>query len=485
MAAKRQATSRATASKRTSTKRPASARPTSSAFDDPIPTPEERRTAARAIRKQVGRSAHGSWEPGDDRPDPIELLVEQNRARVPELVPLRFGRMAVVALRIPPGLGARDGPRPRHHPRRRHRGPALRRRTPRQLRHVREPRAAADVRPQRLRRGLARPVRVGRQAPGREPRRRGPGQRVRSHHRPTLGARGRRPVPRLDGALLGDDPPRRLVRRGSTCASSSTPAPSAVRRQMQPLLAKAEGKNHLKALAKLTVEVDGRRRIVDDPPVVEHIADERVLDPAARSRVRRVPPDPQRRPAGPVRPLPLRRLRPQGRRRRQRRHPRVDGAVPGTQRRTAVPAAEGGEPVGDRARPRRRSRRPTTASASSTGSGCSRRRATSCSDGRPTSRPDTTTTCARCGTRRARSTSRPCGPQRSAPTPASAAGRSPAHTPAPATRSPSTATSATPSGSASRSPTSPRPTPTRPNATTHCSIAAIERGAVQAVAPTA
>jgi uncharacterized protein (DUF2252 family) len=40
---------------------------------------------------------------------------------------------------------------------------------------------------------------------------------------------------------------------------------------------KAEGKNHVAALSKLTVEVDGGRRIVDDPPLVEHVASEDVL----------------------------------------------------------------------------------------------------------------------------------------------------------------------------------------------------------------
>jgi len=68
--------------------------PTTTAFDAPVPTPDERKAAAKAIRKATPRSVHGTWEPATDRPDPVELLVEQNRTRVPELVPLRFGRMA-------------------------------------------------------------------------------------------------------------------------------------------------------------------------------------------------------------------------------------------------------------------------------------------------------------------------------------------------------------------------------------------------------
>src|SRR5262249_37882569 len=41
------------------------------------------------------RSAHGAWEPAGDRRDPIELLEEQAASRVPELVPIRYGRMLV------------------------------------------------------------------------------------------------------------------------------------------------------------------------------------------------------------------------------------------------------------------------------------------------------------------------------------------------------------------------------------------------------
>ena len=56
--------------------------------------------------------------------------------------------------------------------------PALRRRAPLELRRVRLARADAGVRPERLRRDAARPVRVGRQAAGRELRDRGAQQRV-------------------------------------------------------------------------------------------------------------------------------------------------------------------------------------------------------------------------------------------------------------------------------------------------------------------
>jgi uncharacterized protein (DUF2252 family) len=45
-------------------------------------------------RAQAPRSSHADWEPVPDRPDPISLLEEQARARVPELIPIRYGRMS-------------------------------------------------------------------------------------------------------------------------------------------------------------------------------------------------------------------------------------------------------------------------------------------------------------------------------------------------------------------------------------------------------
>jgi uncharacterized protein (DUF2252 family) len=57
-------------------------------------TPQERSARGKAARKEVPRSAHAVWEPPPDRPDPIALLQEQATTRVPELVPIRYGRMA-------------------------------------------------------------------------------------------------------------------------------------------------------------------------------------------------------------------------------------------------------------------------------------------------------------------------------------------------------------------------------------------------------
>ncbi len=55
---------------------------------------DERRAAGKALRDATPRAAHGGWKPPKDRRDPIELLRESNEGRMPELIPIRFGRMA-------------------------------------------------------------------------------------------------------------------------------------------------------------------------------------------------------------------------------------------------------------------------------------------------------------------------------------------------------------------------------------------------------
>jgi uncharacterized protein (DUF2252 family) len=58
-------------------------------------TVEERAARGKADRAEVTRKSHGEWEPVAHRPDPVELLEEQAASRVPELVPIRYGRMLV------------------------------------------------------------------------------------------------------------------------------------------------------------------------------------------------------------------------------------------------------------------------------------------------------------------------------------------------------------------------------------------------------
>src|SRR5919197_768929 len=57
-------------------------------------SPDERAELGKAARAEPPRSSHAEWTPNGDRPDPIDLLEEQAASRVPELVPIRYGRMA-------------------------------------------------------------------------------------------------------------------------------------------------------------------------------------------------------------------------------------------------------------------------------------------------------------------------------------------------------------------------------------------------------
>jgi len=58
-------------------------------------SPEERIAFGKQARGTAARRDHAGWEPPPDRRDPIELLEHQAQTRVPELVPIRHGRMLV------------------------------------------------------------------------------------------------------------------------------------------------------------------------------------------------------------------------------------------------------------------------------------------------------------------------------------------------------------------------------------------------------
>jgi uncharacterized protein (DUF2252 family) len=58
-------------------------------------SPAERAARGADARAAVPREAHATFDPGPSRPDPIALLAEQATSRVPELVPVRWGRMMV------------------------------------------------------------------------------------------------------------------------------------------------------------------------------------------------------------------------------------------------------------------------------------------------------------------------------------------------------------------------------------------------------
>ena len=59
------------------------------------PSIEQRKAEGLAARERAPLSSHAKWRPAADRPDPVALLEEQDACRMPGLVPVRHGRMMV------------------------------------------------------------------------------------------------------------------------------------------------------------------------------------------------------------------------------------------------------------------------------------------------------------------------------------------------------------------------------------------------------
>ena len=57
-------------------------------------TPDVRAAHGREARALVPRTRHGEWQVPSDRTDPLEILALQAATRIPDLVPIRYGRMA-------------------------------------------------------------------------------------------------------------------------------------------------------------------------------------------------------------------------------------------------------------------------------------------------------------------------------------------------------------------------------------------------------
>ena len=58
------------------------------------PTHKERAARGKAAREELPRERHAEWSANQRKQKPLELLAEQGTTRVPELVPIRYGRMA-------------------------------------------------------------------------------------------------------------------------------------------------------------------------------------------------------------------------------------------------------------------------------------------------------------------------------------------------------------------------------------------------------
>ena len=75
---------------------PSRPRPRKTSKDSALPPGRnERYAAGKALRQRVAREQHGEWTPGRSRGDPVALIVESSKGRIPELIPIRYGRMMV------------------------------------------------------------------------------------------------------------------------------------------------------------------------------------------------------------------------------------------------------------------------------------------------------------------------------------------------------------------------------------------------------
>ncbi|MFH9694244.1 DUF2252 domain-containing protein [Streptomyces globisporus] len=68
--------------------------------------PHERVVRGKAARTTAPRSSHAEFTPPAKRTDPVEIIEKQSATRVPELVPIRYGRMSEAPFRFYRGAAA-------------------------------------------------------------------------------------------------------------------------------------------------------------------------------------------------------------------------------------------------------------------------------------------------------------------------------------------------------------------------------------------
>ena len=316
-------------------------------------TVEERVARGKAARREVPRSSHAGFTPGEHRPDPVALLEQQAVTRVPELVPIRYGRMLVSPFTFYRGaaliMAADLAGTPRSGITTQVCGDA----------HLMNFGVFASPE-RRLEFGIndfdetcpgpwewdVKRLAASFAIAGRDN-----GFSTKERARVLLALLGeyRSAMHRV----RGDDQPGRVVlphrRRGRHQGAAEPASAPAARKRAEANVAKARTRDSLQAFDKLTRVVDGQRRIISDPPLIQPI--EELFEGMERDQIHefaaggdpQLPPDVAERPPPPARGLPRGRRGPQGRRCRQRRHPGVDRADARPRRhRPAVPASQGG-----------------------------------------------------------------------------------------------------------------------------------------------
>ena len=386
-------------------------------------TPAERAARGKAARAEVPRRSHAEWEPPPHRPDPVELLEEQAQTRVPELVPIRYGRMLVSPFTFYRGAAVPDGRRPRR--RARARACTCSSAATRTCRtSAPSPRptggssSASTTSTRRcpgpfewdVKRLVASFAVAGRDR-GFDAKQRDADQRSRS-------ARAYREAMREFAAMRNLDVwYARIDVEEHRSRGSPRSATAKQRKRFERNLAKARAKDSLQGVRQ--ADRGRRRRAADRQRPAADRPDRASCSAGARPRASRtvmrdadplLPAHAAARPPPPARALPLRRRRPQGRRRRQRRHARLDRAdARPRRRRPAVPAGQGGAGLGARAVPRQervRQPRPARGRGPAADAGGQRHHARLAPHRRASTASSATSTSASSGTGRARRSSR-------------------------------------------------------------------------------
>jgi hypothetical protein len=86
---------------------------------------EQLYTEGKAIRDACPQESHAGWKSAVDRSNPIEILEASNKGRLPELIPVRYGRMIPSPFVFFRGAAADHGGRPGSYAEHRDPGPVL------------------------------------------------------------------------------------------------------------------------------------------------------------------------------------------------------------------------------------------------------------------------------------------------------------------------------------------------------------------------
>ena len=243
-------------------------------------TVADREHSGRALRGSTPRSAHATWSPPLDRPDPVALLQQSDRRRLPHLVSIRYGRMIASPLGFLRGAAAVMASDLATTPT-----------TGIQVQLAGDAHLAnfgGYATPERnlvfgvndfdetlpgpwewdIKRLAASVVVAGRTRGFSADACSAAATASARSYRERMVEYARMGYMALYHAQIDEDRVRSVL---------SQPAG---RKVLQKSVSKARSRDHLQALSKMTTIVDGRPRIKDDPPLVTHISDPRLGDAA-------------------------------------------------------------------------------------------------------------------------------------------------------------------------------------------------------------